>query len=628
MKKLLLGLGFLILYTALEAQTIKLIWGGANSASGSFQNGLNDWETVGLSSAIKDSSKNAVWMWSGQGKVNQGGYSVNLSGIESVTKDNGAAIFHSDFLDNGGDKAKLGKGSAPSPQSGALISPVISCAGRSTVLLTFTQYFRNYNAHCYLDLSVDGGANWTERLTLNEDVGIEQRTSRDDQRYINLSKYLANKSNVKFRFVFEGDYYFWAIDDVSLIEQLEYSIGIHQVQYAPPAYAQPLSQVCDQEFGFTAELFNDGSVDQTNAVLNLSVKAEDGRVVFSDRLTGIKLLKDSLSNWVSIPGKFNPKSLTVGKYYIEYILFSSGSIDFDLSDNFHKDSFEITNSKYALAPNAKFGYRGFQAEELQGCLYRTSDCWVNFDKFAAHSIQFAATAYDQTKSLTGHKVKAHLVKVLSSVPENWTGFDLSSGLSSSSVELVASGEFTFTNEKNHQSVDIPLSNAQGNKVLLDKSTRYFVFIEYAFQQNPNPETWIFQSVSPDKNYSHREFAICLIDNDGNWFSEGWPEAYVPFVNLNLEVLTKEDEVSLESNSFSLFPNPANNQIAVELNAKIEGPATLVMFDALGKVIYIESISKKEQKTFPLNISELQEGQYFIRLTSNEGSLTKSFVKAK
>ena len=80
---------------------------------------------------------------------------------------------------------------------------------------------------------------------------------------------------------------------------------------------------------------------------------------------------------------------------------------------------------------------------------------------------------------------------------------------------------------------------------------------------------------------------------------------------------------LES-SVSLYPNPAREVVNVQCtmnNVQLTGE--LSVFDVYGKLLQIVPITSE---ITPINVSGLANGMYFVRVTTEEGSVTKTFVK--
>ena len=74
-------------------------------------------------------------------------------------------------------------------------------------------------------------------------------------------------------------------------------------------------------------------------------------------------------------------------------------------------------------------------------------------------------------------------------------------------------------------------------------------------------------------------------------------------------------------SISVFPNPVLDLLTIELfNGKSSHPETIVMIEnLLGEMVYKSSI---KDQTLEINVSNLQNGIYFIKVNTGEAMLTK------
>ena len=86
-------------------------------------------------------------------------------------------------------------------------------------------------------------------------------------------------------------------------------------------------------------------------------------------------------------------------------------------------------------------------------------------------------------------------------------------------------------------------------------------------------------------------------------------------------LGTEDFIS--ESSIALYPNPANSTVTINLQKSVD--ADIRVFDILGKlVIYQADVSISNEHT--MDISELNNGIYFIRINSDKGAVTKKLIK--
>ena len=97
----------------------------------------------------------------------------------------------------------------------------------------------------------------------------------------------------------------------------------------------------------------------------------------------------------------------------------------------------------------------------------------------------------------------------------------------------------------------------------------------------------------------------------------------------MNVITKTDDIPLPDNSLSIYPNPVvNNELQVTINLEDKKYANLTIFDLNGRVMSFENHKDFDNKIIPVNVSELSNGEYFIRVSNDHGTRTKKFVVAR
>ncbi len=78
---------------------------------------------------------------------------------------------------------------------------------------------------------------------------------------------------------------------------------------------------------------------------------------------------------------------------------------------------------------------------------------------------------------------------------------------------------------------------------------------------------------------------------------------------------------------SLFPNPANNEVSLELNSKISDQATITIYNSLGSMVKYQSteITTGDQ-TISITIEDLNSGLFIIQLQTNNGTISNKLIK--
>ena len=85
------------------------------------------------------------------------------------------------------------------------------------------------------------------------------------------------------------------------------------------------------------------------------------------------------------------------------------------------------------------------------------------------------------------------------------------------------------------------------------------------------------------------------------------------------------DVGIESwleNSVSLYPNPAKEYVDIRVNGDLN-VTTMEVYDVYGKLINTVNVIDNPTR---INVSNLANGMYFVRVTTEAGAVTKTFVK--
>ncbi|WP_299887478.1 T9SS type A sorting domain-containing protein [uncultured Lacinutrix sp.] len=94
-----------------------------------------------------------------------------------------------------------------------------------------------------------------------------------------------------------------------------------------------------------------------------------------------------------------------------------------------------------------------------------------------------------------------------------------------------------------------------------------------------------------------------------------------------EVVGSSNSVDQEQVKFSIFPNPGNDKMNIDVSFLSNDGLKVDVFDVLGKKVLSETLSDLNTK---INISKWNSGLYLVRLTSlnqkQDIKLTKRFVK--
>jgi hypothetical protein len=90
--------------------------------------------------------------------------------------------------------------------------------------------------------------------------------------------------------------------------------------------------------------------------------------------------------------------------------------------------------------------------------------------------------------------------------------------------------------------------------------------------------------------------------------------------------TATNEVIAENNNFSMFPNPAKENVSIVLNANQKSEGTVNLFNISGALV--KAINTKfvaGVNTLELTLTDLPKGMYFVQINNNESSFTKKLI---
>ncbi len=622
----------LILSFQVSAQVgVEYIWGGPNSIGAEYDNstfngGLNDWTTEGLASANQDSAANGVWRWDENGEMATGAYWGATGTIQSPTVANGAVGFDSDGYDNAGIKNNFGKGSAPAPQKSVLTSPSMDCAGEDKVSLMFYESMRNLNTSTRVEVSNDGGNNWVSYSVFYNDIlSSNEATGGDGWTYVDISETAANQSDVRVRFVWDGQYYYWIIDDVSLIKSPQNDLAIVDYFYPAGSYSQPsMTDVSCDSMGFNCVIRNVAGVERTDVAVWVKVSDDDG-VIYKDSVLIANLLATadgtSPEDTIVFTNLWSPGN-TEGDYTIEYSI-TDNTQDFNPGDNADGRGYKISNTTFAKGPGV--GSFPFPSVDITsflavGSFYHTCDFGAQLEIYV-DSMGFACHKSDLAQ-MTGATVEAWIYKVDSLKYPN----DPEPGMSIPGWELKGYVEYTYTTEGLEDSMVwvTQFTDLFGDDVdvILEPNEEYLALVETSVNKN---SVGLSIGYSSNMHYSGDGGIILL---DGNVYG-GWSGSTAdPQIVLTLMFAVDSKLPKLPDNVITVMPNPVQDQLNLKLDFENATDISYALGTMTGSLLQTGQWKNALNETKTLDVSNLPNGQYLVRIQTEEGIATKMFVVAR
>lgn len=629
MKKLLLTLlPVMALSFVLTAQDTLLVE--------DFDGGIPDtWTTEG--------DNGEVWVWSEDGTpvellyqdtLYEATFAGNSGAIESSTATNGAALFNSDAYDSA-EEATPGSGPILSPHYSTLTSPVFDCSGYETVTLKFNQYYRNFDSEISYEISVDSGQTWSAD-TLSEKVVTNLSTSPSTVVIEDITDVAAGEETVQIRFVFAGDYYFWLVDDITVVGDITKEVGVPEFFFfSAQDYQRPELTPADTMF-FQTSVANYSAEPVENLVLRARVIRDEGDQIATiyDDSTVVESFPGLTEDTITLDGFFVPsvEDLELGEYTLVYDVYPQDRNDYDDVNNQAVEGFIVGGSAFSKTRGAitNRGYGGQFDYEI-GNVFEIGTAPVmggDTTGFLATTVT-TAVSVNPAESIGGENVTAFLYKVNDFVSQDWSNFPPTpkDDPEEAGARSIGFAQIEFPNEYEN---DAPVTGelldlATGESgVLLEPNSQYILTVSYVDAANV-----AFQAGDSRINYTNNLGSMLWFPPEESWFlnSFGSTVDFMPFIELGTElVIVDQDEVALPEASMNIFPNPVrsgeNLNVAIDLETPQEAAVILAHID--GRIISNQELDMVQKETVQLETQNLAAGQYFVRLSTNEGTRTLKF----
>lgn len=594
-------------------------FGGGNNSSA--------WVPAGWTNAgIND--PDATWEYRGtattpNNTVGSRGPCMNSATVlNSPTVGNGFFIFDSNYLDDSGTTCAgaLGSGAAPAPHRGELTTGIISTVGYPNVMLVFSYYIRDFQGQQIVEISTNGGTNWTQVW----EAGLQpnEQSTLSAKAEILLPPAAANNANLKIRFVFDGRYYAWLLDDVMLVvpnandlrstntefliddfwSYLLFTGGDSSTTQPSHIPLQALDSV--QGFGFYQNYENIGSSSQNNVRTAVNVTL-NGSSVYNGNSTGITAPVYS-SGLLSYVDTWKPT--LVGKYIFTYTI-EQNETDANLLNNVGRDSLVVTDSVYAREwfpvttglVATGLDDEGDVAFANQGTEYFTIANLVDLP--SGDTVTSISFRIDPAETRVGAIISVNVLDfqrnpVFPSFPDGIeytiTAQDLTNQWIHIPFYSIPLSERILPSSRYYAAVSL-VDNLTGQK---DLSIRYYNNLPYGTlvkRPNGNP-IWAFYT------------GVCAVIRLN----------FAGFFPFSME------ETATSTIQLSNFPNPATHQTTVAFTLNQSTEASIRISDLTGKVVLTQYLGHCQEGLNQVNIdlSSFSNGVYLYTLIAGEQQITR------
>jgi hypothetical protein len=597
------------------------IWGGPGDANSEFADGLNDWTT--------NDDRGAVWVHKANGKADDGTYWSDRDPIESASVGNGAAVFDSDKFHSVDGIAY--------PHRGELTSPAFSCEGHNTVFVRFDQLTRYWNAtdnQTFMQVSTDGGTTWLpgDGINCNPDLlrWNFESWSWENQKLFDITEYAANQPNVQIRFVWQGSYYYWILDDVYVLEQPDVDLEVSALLYDPIAAQFPATQSDARVEAFAMNVPNHGSMDVTDGVAGVVVSNTDGTIVYTDTLFDVTFLAGDTTE-IDFTNTFNAyeAGVDVGTHFIDYFAYKPDQMEFNTADNFLGDRFYVSEGYYDNSYYTPFNAWGL--ENYAAFNVFETGSWADNEEgyvFMTDSITMACSDGNDEETFLAD-VNVFVYKVSDEVAADFSNFDTEAAAQLDpgedphpQLEMVGFGfESSYQNE-DYTEFKIGLYNIDFEEnIVLEPNTRYILM---AYWDNDKSLFHVADRLKfHNGSVASGWFAPFGENDEWIWDLDPW---YGWLLGMDINYVVGTDDVLLPDNTLEVFPNPADKDINIDINfEEMQDQATIVLTDINNR--YVKSLKVEDFNTLSetMDVSTVPSGNYILRLMTNNGVAEKKVI---
>ncbi|MCB0762830.1 MAG: T9SS type A sorting domain-containing protein [Flavobacteriales bacterium] len=579
-----------------------------------FENGIPDtWENTEM---------NGIAHWEYRGPNTTPDYYIGSRGscipegqngsapIQSNTWDNGFIIFDSNYWDDniGPCVTGFGTGPSPAPHAATLVTESIDLTNYAAAQFMFTQYFKEWtnNSTASVQMSVDGGT-WEDVYSV--DITSGNSTEPDDVVIIDVSEAAGGHGDVRFQFVFEGSYYYWMIDDVTVFEPDQNNLVFTSTGYGDFDIFDESNETGFEYMEYSmypdgmapylylnAQALNVGSDTQTNVILDVSVTNIQTQEVLYNYSSSAQEVYPQENQGFAITGYQMPN--TIGDYRIDYAV-TQAEDDSEPENNVDEKFFSISDIVYAK------------------------------DDRETEAIYVPSALYDNTQYevgnmflITGNDMEAHSISVGVGLGSQ-NGAEVYGAIYSLEIENFSATELIAQTES--QAVYWEALNGLGDEnmmvlnftepIQLDKDSAYLVVAGC----ETGGDDVIFAMSGSSEPYS--SWAHFFPNNYGYLFE-------TPMVRLNFgEVVGVKEEEAYFPEVHQNFPNPFGEQTAFQYSIREASRVSMQIHDITGRLIQEDQLGVKPagKHTAFISASGMSPGLYTYTLIAGEYRKTMNMV---
>jgi len=490
-------------------------------------------------------------------------------------------------------------------------------SNEEAVLLTFNQFGARFNDAQTVEVSTDGGNNFTEVYSNeNKTVFVGNNPTaiypNPEQVIVNLAPYTTgNASQVQIRFKWTSAFasqtnkdawttFGWYLDDVVLstlpTNELKLGKSWHADVVNDWEYSMlPLTQAREIRAGVIVT--NDGASSVT-AVVSCTVHDANGVVATPSDISQPLAVGETDTVWFNTG--YTPSAN--GVYHVEFSVPTD-----DIPTNNTATTNTLTINDYLMAHDygvtTTFGWSGTGANAAFADAVHS---WGEIYSPTVTQNVYGMDIWIGTGTTVGNYLLAQVYQIDPNNDGSWIQDPLSSVLAQVEINVVAADVNALKKVVFPSALQLEAGKNYIFEVQKADGTTGTSF--YIAGSSGNGEDDDNASVGKGK------YAAAPNDNLDTYFS-GWNGGF--YVRPNFQNVAGLVETSM--NGISIFPNPTEGKLTVTNTNNYNN--TIEVVNVAGKVVYTGS----SNKTVELNLTGNGSGVYFVNISNELGSITEKVV---
>ena len=299
--------------------------------------------------------------------------------------------------------------------------------------LIFNQMYRPLNrVETLIRVSIDGGATWTDHI-VNEDIASNEYAPVTINKGVPIFE-AAEYDNVIIRFQMNGDGsalqgYGWQIDDIKIVEAPAYDLSLKAARISMFGYSDYSNEEYQIYDPYAQSPRKQWLTDKGYAAFNIEVENYGYEIVSPKARVKIfnpngDLIYDQIGETPNSTIEYaqtdtidiadvnntvfhfdveNEDDIFIGRYNVEFQVFSEGNDDADSTDNFTSQYFYITDKTFSMSydePTSYYHYHHY-TQSSSGDEYGTV-----FDYYYEPENDMEVDAYIDSHTTIGTEVQA------------------------------------------------------------------------------------------------------------------------------------------------------------------------------------------------------------------------------